>query len=238
MNIRVVPTAQQAHGIDFGGHVVVVIDVLRATSVITTALDNGAHEVIPVKTVEETQNLYIACDTTKTLRGGERNALKIEGFDLSNSPLEYSRKTVEGKSILFTTTNGTNAINNVGGADEVFLACFRNAEAVVNLVLEIGKDVFLVCAGTEGNFSLDDGLCAGMLIALLKQKVDVNTDDLGLLLEGFYNENKENLLGALAGCYHVRRLFTLGFYDDIKFCLDTNAVSTVPIVKDGRILRT
>ena len=176
--------------------------------------------------------------STKTLRGGERDALKIEGFDLSNSPLEYSRKTVEGKSILFTTTNGTNAINNVGGADEVFLACFRNAEAVVNLVLEIGKDVFLVCAGTEGNFSLDDGLCAGMLIALLKQKVEVNTDDLGLLLDGFYNENKENLLGALSGCYHVRRLFTLGFYDDIKFCLDTNAVSTVPIVKDGRILRT
>jgi 2-phosphosulfolactate phosphatase len=98
--------------------------------------------------------------------------------------------------------------------------------------------VFLVCAGTEGNFSLDDGLCAGMLIALLKQKVEVNTDDLGLLLEGFYSENKENLLGALSGCYHVRRLFTLGFYDDIKFCLDTNAVSTVPIVKDGRILRT
>lgn len=241
MNISVIPTAQQAQGINFSGQTAVVIDVLRATSVITTALENGAREVIPVKTVEEAQNLYAQCDTAKTLRGGERNALKIEGFNLSNSPLEYKKKVVEGKTLILTTTNGTNAINNIIGADEVVLACFRNGAAVVEHIVGLShrgsRDIAIVCAGTESHFSLDDGLCAGMIIELLKQRTEVETDDLGLLLHRFYNESKDNLFGALSGCYHLKRLFTLGFYDDIKFCLETNCVQTVPVLKDGKIVR-
>ena len=253
MNIQVVPTAQQAQGIDFNGKITVVIDVLRATSVITTALDNGAREVIPVKTVDEAQSLYDKCDAANTLRGGERNALKIEGFDLGNSPLEYKKKTVEGKTLILTTTNGTNAINNVKGAEEVVLACFRNAAAVASVIARRNdeaiqkdsglsglprfarNDVIIVCAGTEGRFSLADGLCAGMLIELLKQKTEVETDDLGLLLAQYYDSSKVNLFGALSGCAHLKRLFTLGFYDDIRFCLETNCVSMVPVVRGERI---
>ena len=237
MKISVISTAQQAQGIDFSGKTAIVIDVLRATSVITTALENGAREVIPVKTVEEAQNLYAQCDTAKTLRGGERNALKIEGFDLSNSPLEYKKKVVEGKTLILTTTNGTNAINNIIGADEVVLACFRNGAAVVEHIVGLShrgsRDIAIVCAGTESHFSLDDGLCAGMLIELLKQQTEVEIDDFGLLLNRFYNESKNNLFGALSGCYHLKRLFTLGFYDDIKFCLETNCVQTVPVLRVG-----
>ena len=235
MNIQVISTAQQAQDINFTNRIAVVIDVLRATSVITTALNNKAQCVIPVKTVEEAQNLYAASDASKTLRGGERNALKIEGFDLSNSPLEYKQQVVEGKTIIFTTTNGTNAIENVKGAKEVVLACFRNAQAVVDYVAQSGKDVAIVCAGTEGRFSLDDGLCAGMLIELLKQQTAVETDDLGLLVTQYYNQNKTNLLGALSNCYHLKRLFTLGFYDDIRFCLETSCVTTIPEVTEGKI---
>ena len=241
MKITIIPTAQQVQGINFSGQIAVVIDVLRATSVITTALENGAREVIPVKTVEEAQNLYAQCDTAKTLRGGERNALKIEGFDLSNSPLEYKKKVVEGKTLILTTTNGTNAINNIIGADEVVLACFRNVAAVVEHIVGLShrgcRDIIIVCAGTESHFSLDDGLCAGMIIELLKQRTKVETDDLGLLLHRFYNESKDNLFGALSGCYHLKRLFTMGFYDDIKFCLETNCVQTVPVLKDGKIVK-
>lgn len=239
MKINVIPTAQQAQGIDFSGQTAVVIDVLRATTVITTALDNGAREVIPVKTVEEAQNLYATCDNA--LRGGERNALKIEGFDLGNSPLEYKKKTVEGKTLILTTTNGTNALNNIIGADEVVLACFRNAEAMANHHVGLShrgsRDIIIVCAGTEGRFSLDDGLCAGMLIEQLKQQTEVETDDLGLLLNRFYNESKDNLFSALSECYHLKRLFMLGFYDDIKFCLETNCVGTVPILKNDKIVK-
>ena len=239
MYISVIPTAQQAQGINFSGQTAVVIDVLRATSVITTALENGAREVIPVKTVEEAQNLYATCDNA--LSCGERNAVKIEGFDLGNSPLEYKKKVVEGKTLILTTTNGTNAINNIIGADEVVLACFRNVAAVVEHIVGLShrgcRDIIIVCAGTESHFSLDDGLCAGMIIELLKQQTEVETDDLGLLLHRFYNESKDNLFGALSGCYHLKRLFTMGFYDDIKFCLETNCVQTVPVLKDGKIVR-
>ena len=255
MRIGVITTAQQAQDIDFSGKTAVVIDVLRATSVITTALDNGATCVIPVKTVEEANSLYSAYDASTALRGGERNALKIEGFELSNSPLEYKKKMVEGKAVIFTTTNGTNAINNIIGADEVVLACFRNAAAVVSVIARRNdeaiqenntmfgmprfacNDVVIVCAGTEGQFSLDDGLCAGMIIELLKQQTEIVTDDMGLLLNRFYNESKNNLFGAISGCYHLKRLFTLGFYDDIKFCLETSCVATVPIVVDGKVLK-
>lgn len=237
MSITVIPVARQAQGIDFSGKTAVVIDVLRATSVITTALDNGAREVIAVSTLEEAQSRYAASDPASTLRGGERNALKIEGFDLSNSPLEYKKKEVDGKTIILTTTNGTCAINNIKGAEQVVMACFRNAEAVADVIARRNDDIIIVCAGTQDRFSLDDSLCAGMLIELLKQKAEVETDDLGLLLNCFYNESKDNLFGALSDCFHLKRLFTLGFYDDIRFCLQTNCVPTVPVLRNGRIIK-
>lgn len=240
MKIQVVPTAQQAQDIDCNGKTAIVIDVLRATSVITTALGNGVQKVIPVETVEEAQRLYAASDMAMTLRGGERNALKIESFDLSNSPLEYKKEVVEGKTVILTTTNGTTAINNVKNADEVVLACFRNVAAVVDHIVGLSHrgDMVIVCAGTEGKFSLDDGLCAGMIIELLKQQTEVETDDLGLLLNRFYNESKDNLLAALSDCFHLKRLSSLGFYDDVKFCLETNCVTTVPVYRDGKVVKS
>ena len=241
MNIRVIPTAQQAQGINFGGKTAVVIDVLRATSVVTTALENGASSVIPVATIEEAQHLYAQLDSATTLRGGERHALKIEGFDMGNSPLEYTKERVGGKTLVLTTTNGTNAINNIKGADEVVLACFRNAEAVVNFIFQRlschdSHDVTIVCAGTEGLFSLDDGLCAGMIIDSLRQKTEVVTDDLGCLLSQFYAQNKHRLPEALSGCFHLNRLISLDFENDIRFCLETNCVSTVPVFDEGRFV--
>ena len=241
MNISVIPTAQQAQDIDFGGKIAVVIDVLRATSVITTALSNGAREVVPVKTIEEAQSLYAQLEPTMTLRGGERHAVKIEGFDFGNSPLEYTKERVGGKTVILTTTNGTNAINNVKGADEVLLACFRNAEAVAHHLVETtsqcggSTNIVIVCAGTEGRFSLDDGLCAGMLIELLKQTTEVKTDDLGSLLCRFYKANKANLLDVLSDCFHLKRLVSMGFGDDVRFCLEPNMVMLVPIVSGGKV---
>ena len=117
------------------------------------------------------------------------------------------------------------------------LACFRNASAVIDVIAENGKDVVMVCAGTGGKFSLDDGFCVGMLIDLLKQKTVIDLDDMGLLLHRFYNESKGNLLSALAECHHVKHLFTLGFYDDIKCCLETNCMTTVPVFREGKFVR-
>ena len=237
MKIKVVNTANQAKDIDFDGHIAVVIDVLRATSVITTALENGANSVIPVETVEEAQSLYAASDPKKTLRGGERHAVKIEGFDLGNSPLEYKPKTVESKDVILTTTNGTQAIQSVKSAAKIVLACLRNAAAVAEILIREDKDVAIVCAGTEGNFSLDDGLCAGYLLHLLKEKTAIETDDYGILLECFYRHSAERLMDSLSDCFHVKRLKVLGFSDDIVFCLQANSSRCVPVEQQGRIIR-
>ena len=236
MNISIISTAQQCKDFDFSGKVAVVIDVLRATSVITTALANGARSVIPVMTVEEAEMRFSACDAASTLKGGERNSVKIEGFDLGNSPLEYKWNVVADKDIVFTTTNGTQALQGVQGADEVVLACFRNMAAVASFLLRVKKDVVIVCSGTRGRFSLDDGLCAGRLVGLLKKQTKAETDDLSILLSNYYEKSKENLFGALAECFHVKYLFGLGFYDDIRFCFQTDCEDMVPTLKDGKCI--
>ena len=236
MKIQVISTAQQGKDFDYNGKIAVVIDVLRATSVITTALDHGARSVVAVKTVEEAEQIYTSYREGTALRGGERNAVKITGFDLGNSPLEYKSEVVSGKDIILTTTNGTNAINNVGRAEMVLLACFRNMSAVANCLLHRDKDLVIVCSGTEGRFSLDDGLCAGMLINMLRAKSETDCDDLAILLERDYTAHAHNLFGSLVECAHFRRLFTLGFYDDLRFCLQTNCVQTIPIVENGHIV--
>ena len=233
MKIQTVIAAQHCKDVDFGGKIAVVIDVLRATSVITTALSNGARSVIPLTTVEEAESRFAASDAASTLKGGERNSVKIEGFDLANSPLEYKKSLVAGKDIVFTTTNGTQALQGVKGADEVIVSCFRNQAAVADHLLKVQKDVVLVCAGTHGQFSLDDGLCAGRLVKLLSKQTQVETDDLSLLLSKQYENSKADLFGALAGCFHVKYLFGLGFYDDIRFCLQTDCETVVPFFKDG-----
>ena len=234
MNISVISTAQQCQDFDFSGKVAVVIDVLRATSVIITALANGARSVIPVLTVEEAEKCFSVCDAASTLKGGERNSVRIDGFDLGNSPLEYKRSVVAGKDIVFTTTNGTQALRGVQRADEIVLACFRNMASVADYLLRLQKDVVIVCSGTRGRFSLDDGLCAGRLVGLLKKQTKAEIDDLSLLLSNYYDNIKDNLFGALAGCFHVKFLFGLGFYDDIRFCLQTDCDDVVPTLKDGK----
>ena len=236
MNISVISTAQQAKDIDFHSHIAVVIDVLRATSVITTALENGARCVIPVRTVEEAQQLYEASNPAQTFRGGERHALKIEGFELDNSPMNYQRQVVEGKEIIITTTNGTQAIQSVQGADTIVLACLRNVRAVAEHLLKSNKDIVIVCAGTEGRFSLDDGLCAGGLLHLLKEKTTVESDDLGILLERFFRDSALDPIHALKDCLHVKRLLSVGFDDDVAFCLQTSVSEVVPIVRDGKVM--
>ena len=152
MKISVVPTAQQVRDVDFSGKTAIVIDVLRATSVITTALHNGALDVFAVKTVDEADKLASDGTGGQILRGGERHAVKIAGFDFGNSPLEYTSEAVGGKHLAVTTTNGTQAIQNVENASEIVLACFRNAAAVADAVVSprlAHNDVVIVCAGTK-----------------------------------------------------------------------------------------
>jgi 2-phosphosulfolactate phosphatase len=221
--------------------VAVVIDVLRASSTIITALHNGCREVIPLIDIEEAINLSKNYERGAFLLGGERNAQKIEGFDLSNSPYEYTRDVVKGRTVLITTTNGTRAIRKAGEAKEVIIGGFLNVGAVTRYIGQRDEDVAFICAGTEGKFSLDDILAVGaMLDALQNMGKPLEMDDLGLVCLQMYSSHKQDLRKVLERTYHYRNLVRAGFESDVDYCIQLNLLPTIPVYREGviRVLET
>lgn len=234
MKVIVYPTRNYIEERDIKDKVAVVIDVLRATSTIITALYNGCKEVIPTDEIEEAVRLSKNYEKGSFILGGERNAEKIEGFHLSNSPYEYSREQVENKTVLITTTNGTRAITKAAYAKEVVLASFINITAVCDYIQALGQDIVIVCAGTEGKFSADDVLAAGALIyGLHKKNIPLELDDLGLTAKFMYEHSRDNLHGVLSQTTHYSRLKKLGLERDLEDCLKLDTASIVPIYSDG-----
>ncbi len=235
MRIDVYATPDSAREKDLKDRMVVVVDVLRATSTIITGLHNGCREFIPVIDIEEAVNIAKNYERDAFLLGGERNAQKIEGFHLSNSPREYTRDVVEGRTIIITTTNGTKAIRKASDAKEVIIAGFMNVNAVCDYIREIGEDTAMVCAGTDGRFSLEDILAVGAIISKLEDEIRLELDDLGMVCRYLYENNEDDLERILRGTYHYSRLVELGYEKDIEYCLKMNTAPIVPIYQDGVI---
>ena len=166
MRVNVLLSPLNADELFFSEKTTVVIDVLRASSSVITALNNGAREVIPVETMEFAMKI----SGGQNLLAGERNAMKIEGFDLGNSPLEFTEETVKGKSVILYTSNGSKAFVRAKFSEHLYVCSFMNIEAVANKLLEDEKDFIVLCAGSNGMFSLEDTVCAGKLIELVKAK--------------------------------------------------------------------
>lgn len=217
--------------------IVIVIDVLRATSVIVYALSQGATEVIPVGSIEEAKEKAKSFPPEAILLGGERNSLKIEGFDLGNSPREYGEEKIKGKRIILTTTNGTKAFQSVSLGNQIFIGSFLNIGAVAKRCIEEDQDLLIFLSGNRGGFSLEDTVCAGMLIDLILKNglkpvalTDASYDALFL-----YQRFEANLMGAFHLSRHGKDLFELGGGEDLIFCAQTNITEVVPIFKDGVI---
>lgn len=204
-------------------YTVVVIDVLRATSTISVALFNGCDGVVPVSTIDE------AISAKETIRenvllSGERDAIKIEGFDLGNSPQDFTKKTVRGKISVHTTTNGTIAINSVREAGEILIASFLNLNATVNCLGQREK-IMLLCSGRLGEFSLEDTLCAGGIVSALRKMVplrEFSLSDSAIASEVLYRRFKKSLMSVISRSIHGRDLISKGLKSDIRFCLREN----------------
>lgn len=163
--ISLIPTAQDIIPESLNNKSAVMFDILRASSTISTALANGCQQVIPVLEVADAFALAKKLPENTYILGGERGAIKVPGFHLGNSPLEYTSQVVRGKTVILTTTNGTKATRlAAAGAGEVFIGSLLNTSAVANRLLARNRDVALVCAGTRGKFSLEDTLAAGMVV--------------------------------------------------------------------------
>lgn len=206
--------------------VVVVIDVLRATSSMVYGIDNGASAIIPVAQVEDCLNY-----TDKGfLLAAERNGEVVEGYDFGNSPFSYSHEKVNGKTIVLTTTNGTKALHLAQKrAHQVVIGSFLNLEALCNWLRVQDKGVLLLCAGWKDKFNLEDTLFAGAVVKELRKDF-THFDDSCVAAEDLYDLAKDDLRNYLHKSSHSHRLAELNIEEDVKFCLQLNICAAIPVL--------
>lgn len=223
---------------DFHGKTVVVIDVLRASSTIVTALTNGCFAVYPVADPGAAA-IFKRQLGSDCLTGGERRGLKIPGFDLGNSPLEYTAAVVGGQRIILTTSNGTQALLEAQNAAEILIGSFLNA-GYLSSYLAAKEEVVFFCAGTNGEPAMEDLLCAGLLTErLLNNGVEPAITDaarLGLVVYRHLLGNSEaDPVTVLGQFQHSKYLASIGFADDIAYCAQIDARPCLARYQDGRI---
>lgn len=226
---------------DVGGRVVAVIDVLRASTTIAVALGNGAKAVIPLESSEEVVVRSKSFAKSEVRLAGERKMHTVPGFDFGNSPREFTREAVEGKTVLFSTTNGTGALTSVSGARDVVVAAYVNFSPVVALLrtaLRGGADVAILCAGHDRHFSLEDAACAGRYVRLMTKSLPgVALNDgaySATVLDAKYRENRAKVFADSA---HGRALAEAGFAEDLALAAALDAYPVVPIYQDRQITR-
>lgn len=221
--------------------VVLVIDVLRASTSIAAALNNGARAVIPFQGVDEAMTRARSLERSDVLLAGERKMVPIRGFDLGNSPSEFTPAVVQGKTIVMTTTNGTAALAGAHGAHEVLVGSFANYAVVVawlRAAARADKSITLVCAGTDGRFALEDAICAGRFVrAIARRGIEAELGDAARIAAMIDRQMGADLPSVLRDSEHGRALIEAGHGDDVAYCatLDTNPV--VPIYRDRQVVR-
>lgn len=236
MNIDIVFAADCLQESKVIGKSAIVIDVFRATSVITTALHNGANRIKAFKTVKELTDFKNNYDGD-VVTGGERNIVRIEGFNLGNSPLEYKKETIAGKDILMTTTNGTRSIENAKKANNMYMLSFLNLNAVTKLLINCEDDLVFVCSGTAGKFSMEDVLCAGVCIDFLSKVKDLTKSDAAMFASGYLAGSDRSIQSVLEQCRNYQTLKERGYSEDLDYALTLNLLDTVPVYRDGWIYR-
>ncbi len=217
---------------DLTGSTVVLIDVLRATSSMVEALVNGAQGVYPAPSTEEAIKLAASLGREDTILCGEARGLRIEGFDLGNSPWEFSAERVAGKRLVMSTTNGTRALFLVEDAVRVLICSFMNLSAVAAVAME-ADSLIIVRAGMEGLFSLDDAVCAGALVQRIRQaaevEVELNDAAMGAVEMALtFRINAHFLASTSTG----QRLIEIELREDLELCAEIDRHSVVPEMDD------
>lgn len=219
------------------GAVVIVIDALRASVTMTAALAHGALRILPVLTVDEARGAAGKLERGTFLLGGERGGQRIEGFDLDNSPLGYTAERVRGKTIVFTTTNGTASLLHARLAARVLVGSFANLSAVCDAVAADPRPVHILCAGTRDEVSLDDCLPTGAMVERLTRagRQIVAEDSARLCLAAWRSvaDSPADLLAAMRSGRGGRNLVRLGLDADIEFCSRVDSLAVVPCFDPG-----
>lgn len=235
MRVQVISNASNVHQAELIAKTAIVIDVMRTSTTIITALESGAKSIVPVETVMEAKAIAREDD----LLGGERFCKRISGFDLGNSPYEYKGPAVRNKRIILTTTNGTRAIVRSKRAAELYIAGLMNADACIEAAMQSNRDLVLLCAGSHDQFTIEDGFCAGGIIARLMEtysKHQLELNDFGYAMHSLYEHTKSRLAVALQNGLSGKRLQAIGMRDDIAACTQLNNSTVVPYLYNGEIV--
>jgi len=224
------------HLYDISNSIIVIIDVLRATSTIATALYNGARFVIPVDSVSRCIELGKQIDG---ITAGERDGKVAEGLEYGNSPFEYPRNFIEGKTLVLTTTNGTRLLHMAleKGAKEIITGSFSNLSAVCDHLVELKRNVILGCAAWKDRVNMEDALFAGAVISKVRKHFEINCDS-SHIAEAMYEKGKRDLFAFLKNnnASHYHRLMNFGLEKDIRYCLAPDEANVLPIYSDGKLV--
>ncbi|HEX6940349.1 MAG TPA: 2-phosphosulfolactate phosphatase [Longimicrobiales bacterium] len=236
MRLDIAFTPAELAGADIAERVVVVVDVLRATSTIVEALANGARSVSPAPGIDEAVRVAQGVGRDRALLCGERRSLPIEGFDLGNSPREFTRERVEGKLVVLTTTNGTGAVLASASARRVLIGSFLNLGAVADALAGDGGAAVVVCAGRERRFALEDALCAGHLILRLAERGGaLELTDSGVAAAELARCCGPDLASVMARSAGGRQLVEAGLEADVEYCATVDRHAVVPELHDRQI---
>ncbi len=235
--IDVAFTVEEVARRELGGVAAVVIDVVRASTTIVTALAHGARAVVPVATLDEARARARTWPGGAVLLGGERGGAPPPGFDCGNSPAEYTAARVGGRTIVFTTTNGTRALLAVEGAKRVAVGGFVNATAVLRWLGQEPADVLLVCAGETGRFCLEDATCAGLLTERLgTARAGAVVSDAARAAAILYAHYAADLGWMLEEAVWAQMLLAQGRGADLALCAALDAYDVVPVARDGMLV--
>ncbi|MDF2436839.1 MAG: 2-phosphosulfolactate phosphatase [Bacteroidota bacterium] len=214
-------------------HIVVVIDVLRATSAICTAFEHGVEKMIPVATIEE------ATEYKKQgfIVGAERNGFAIEGFDFGNSPYSYINEALKGQTVVISTTNGTQAIEAARHSYKIVVGAFTNISALCEWLASQQRNVLLLCSGWKNRFNLEDSLFAGAVTERLVGTGHFRTGDAALAMASLYSVAKKNPYRFLHNSSHAERLAAMGLKADIKYCMQTDLTKAIPVLEGKHLIR-
>ena len=224
------------HLYDVSSSIVVIIDVLRATSTIATALYNGAKQIIPVDSVAECIRIGKQIDG---ITAGERDGKVAEGLVHGNSPFEYPESFIKNKTLVLTTTNGTKLLHMALDkcAKGIITGSFPNISAVCNYLIAQNQHVILGCAAWKDRVNIEDTLFAGAVISRIKNHFDINCDS-SQMAETMYQEAKEDLFAFMKArnASHYLRLSNYGLEKDIRYCLIANTAPVLPFYEDGKLI--
>ena len=222
---------------DVSSSIVVIIDVLRATSTIATALHNGAKDIIPVDSVAECIRLG---KQIEGITAGERDGLIAEGLSHGNSPFEYPTEFIGGKTLVLTTTNGTKLLHMAldNGAKQIITGSFPNISAVCDYLVAMNMPVILGCAAWKDKINIEDTLFAGAVISRIKDHFYINCDS-SQLAETMYQDAKEDLYEFMKNknASHFHRLSRLGLEKDIRYCLTDDVANILCLYKEGKLIK-